>query len=126
MAQHVLTVEDCKAGGQIGGKIGGRKAVESGQLASVASTGGQIGGKRTYERKTGLFARSEEQKKEDATIGGKKGGQQTLKLKTGIHGLSPEERRENGSLGGQSGNHLRWHERLGRINPRCAACRGEV
>ena len=52
----------------------GRNAVVSGQLKSISSKGGIATGKKHYKDGTGLFAMSEEKKKQTYINGGKASG----------------------------------------------------
>lgn len=113
------TIESCSKGGKIQGQINvqsghmsaigrewGRKAVESGQIKTLATPescakGGRVAGQITAKERTGIHGRSLQQKTEDACKGGKVAGQKTFENRTGIHGVPAQQRLENCSKGGK-------------------------
>lgn len=99
-------------GGQIQGKVQGRKNVESGLLMSVCSNGGKIGGRVLFETKRGLFGMSEREKK----IAQIAGGSAACKLRT------PEQQAYSGRMGA----HIRHRNRGILFSDNCKICSKEV
>ncbi len=100
----IATPESCSRGG----KIGGRRNVESGQLASITGMGGKIGG-RTQGRRNAenghLAALTASRTHEELSAAGRFGGYKTA---------------EKGYL--IRAGHIRWHVKRGIIGPSCALC----
>jgi hypothetical protein len=105
--------DDYKRIARLGGLIGGRIAVETGQLKSVSSKGGQVGGRKAVEDSLGFCGRTPEQMVEDGhkggSIGGLIGGPNRFKL----HGNPATP--EGIVTGGRITCCLRWNIKRGKL-----------
>lgn len=88
------------------GRLGGKVAVESGRLALLRTTEHQI-----------------EAGKAAGALAVRSGQIQELVRRNAENGhLERITTRESCSKGGQMTNHLRWHVKRDRVNPRCLLC----
>jgi hypothetical protein len=101
----------CCIGGNIGGRISGRKHRENGTAIFAPEHRGK-GGRATHEKGVGLFAITPECRREISA----KVGQKHKENGTGI--FSPGAAAKAGRIS----NHLRWHARRGIVKTDCVFC----
>lgn len=91
---RLRTPEHQARAGRIGGRIGGRKNVETGHLASIRGMGGQS----AKERKAGIFGRTLEQHSRDSQKAGRAGGPRSaiVNMKNGTSIFAPGMRAKGG------------------------------
>jgi hypothetical protein len=94
-------IKNCSKAGKIGGKIAGQKVKKNG-IGIFAMTEEEKrecsikGGKKARDNKTGIFAMTEEEKRKRSIKGGTASGQKHKENGTGVCGISKEKRQENG------------------------------
>lgn len=91
-------------GGRIGGRVVGRKNVESGHLARISIMGGRA------------------QSSEDKAKGGRVAGRKAVESGRLATLATFESCSKGGVIGGRLGMHTRWHVRRNKPNPDCEFC----
>ena len=91
-------------------------SLTSGEKTKLSKAGGDIGGRRVYELKAGIHARTTEERQEWGKkyghIGGSIGGKRTYERRLGIHALTSNERKWSGRQSAINRGQVPWIERI--------------